>query len=43
MLEKPAGITDLKGVDYTYISPVLIEAIKELDAKITDIENQLGS
>jgi hypothetical protein len=41
--EKPAGYDDLLGVDYTKLSAILIEAIKDLDNKITDIENQLGS
>ena len=31
-----------KGIDYSKISAVLIEAIKELDTKLTTIENQLG-
>ena len=43
MPQHPGGVTDLKGVDYTYLSPVLIEAIKDLDNKLTDIENQLNS
>ena len=41
--DKPPGYDDLKGVDYTKLSAILIEAIKDLDQKITDIENQLGS
>ena len=32
-----------RGVDYSKLSAVLIEAIKELDTKLTDIESQLGS
>ena len=32
-----------RGVDYSKLSAVLIEAVKELDTKITDIENQIGS
>ena len=37
------GEDDFLGVDYNKISAVLIEAIKELDAKITNIEGQLPS
>lgn len=39
-------LTDHPGylaVDYSEIPPVLIQAIKELDQKITDIETQLGN
>ena len=32
-----------RGVDYSKLSALLIEAVKELDTKITDIENQIGS
>ena len=32
-----------RGVDYSKLSAILIEAIKELDTKLTDIESQLGS
>ena len=31
------------GVDYAHLPAVLIEAIKELDIKLTNIENQLNS
>ena len=31
------------GVDYSKLSAVLIEAIKDLDAKLTNIEGQLPS
>jgi len=31
------------GVDYSKLPAVLIEAIKELDTKLTNIENQLNS
>ncbi len=41
--EQVPGYDTILGVDYSRLSPVLIEAIKDLDNKITDIENQLGS
>ena len=31
------------GVDYSKLSAILIEAIKDLDAKLTNIEGQLPS
>ena len=34
---------DYRGVDYSKFSAVLVEAIKELDTKITAIENQVNS
>lgn len=34
---------NFRGIDYSKVSAVLVEAIKELDQKLTDIENQLGS
>ena len=37
------GEDDFLGVDYSKISAVLIEAIKDLDTKLTNIENQIGS
>ena len=41
--EQAGSYSDLLGVDYIKLGPILIEAIKELDQKITDIESQLGS
>jgi hypothetical protein len=34
---------DYLGVDYTHLSAVLVEAIKDLDTKLTNIETQLNS
>ena len=36
-----ASDLDLKGVDYGRMSAVLVEAIKELDQKLTEIEGRL--
>ena len=38
-----AGEDPYLGVDYSKLSAVLIEAIKDLDAKLTNIEGQLPS
>ena len=38
-----AGEEPYLGVDYSKLSAVLIEAIKDLDTKLTNIEGQLPS
>ena len=38
-----AGVDPYLGVDYSKLSAVLVEAIKELDTKLTNIEGQIPS